>query len=125
MAAGSVAALSGSSAGRTHSPAKKRCRDVGKGQQDLRTIDMRLSFSDDDALANLVDNSKVSSNPARRTTIAARTAGLLREWLKPSSHIGRSEPTCLTITLACNEIVEFVHENRQPDFPSVTNRRSL
>ena len=118
MAAGPVAALSGSSAGRAHSP-QKAVPICGKGaemgQQDLRTIDMRLSFSDGDTLAN---------NPARRTTIAARTASLLREWLKPSSHIGRSEPTCLAITLACKEIVEFVRENRQPDFPSVTNRRS-
>jgi hypothetical protein len=94
------------------------------GQQELRAIDMRLSFSDDDALANLVDDSKFSNNPARRTTIAARSARLLLEWLKPSSHISRSEPTCLAITLTCKEIVEFVHENRQPDFPSVTDRRS-
>lgn|GEM_PF-2458463 len=92
--------------------------------RDLRTIDMRLSFSDDDTLANLVDNSKFSNNPARRTTIAARSARLLLEWLNPSSHIGRSEPTCLAITLTCKEIVEFVHENRQPDFASVTDRRS-
>ena len=93
------------------------------GQQDLRTIEMRLSSSDNDALANLVDDSKFSNNPARRTTIAARSARLLLEWLKPSSHIGCSEPTCLAITLTCKEIVEFVHENRQPDFPSVTERR--
>jgi hypothetical protein len=93
-------------------------------QQDLRAIDMRLSFSDDDTLANLVDDSKFSSNPARRTTIAERAARLLLEWLKPSSHIGRSEPTCLAITLTCKEIVEFVHKNRQPDFASVTDRRS-
>ena len=94
------------------------------GQQDLRAIDMRLSFRDDDTLANLVDDSKFSNNPARRTTIAARTARLLLEWLKPSSYVSGSEPTCLAITLACKEIVEFVHESRQPDFPSVTGRRS-
>jgi hypothetical protein len=127
MAAGPVAALSGSSACRAHSFAKS-CADMrGRGrmgQQDLRAIDMRLSFSDDDTLASLVDDSKFSNNPARRTTIAARAARLLLEWLKPSSHISRSEPTCLAITLTCKEIVEFVHENRQPDFPSVTDRRS-
>ncbi|HVG91588.1 MAG TPA: hypothetical protein VNB54_08870 [Alphaproteobacteria bacterium] len=93
-------------------------------QQDLRTIDMRLSFGDDDTLANLLDDSKFSNNPARRTTIAERAARLLLEWLKPSSHISRSEPACLAITFTCKEIVEFVHENRQPDFPSVTDRRS-
>ena len=94
------------------------------GRQDLRAIDMRLSFSDDDTLANLVDDPKFSNNPARRTTIAARTARLLREWLKPSSHMSCSEPSCLAITLTCKEIVEFVHENRRPDFASVTDRRS-
>jgi hypothetical protein len=86
------------------------------GQQDLRATGMRLSFSDDDTLASLVDDRKFSNNPARRTTIAERTARLLLEWLKPSSHISRSEPSCLAITLTCKEIVEFVHENRQPDF---------
>jgi len=94
------------------------------GQQDVQAINMRLSFSDDDTLANLVDDRKFSNNPARRTTIAARTARLLLEWLKPSSHIRCSEPTCLAITLTCKEIVEFVHENRRPDFGSVTDRRS-
>jgi hypothetical protein len=88
-------------------------------QQDLRATDMRLSSTGDDTLANLVDGSKFSNNPARRTTIAERTARLLLEWLKPSSHISPSGPTCLAITLTGEEIVEFVHENRQPDFPSV------
>lgn len=88
-------------------------------QQDLRAIDMRLSSSNDDALANLMDGSKFSNNPAHRTTIGGRTARLLLEWLKPSSHISRSEPTCLAVTLTGEEIVEFVRENRQPGFPIV------
>ena len=93
-------------------------------QRNLGAMDMRLSFSDEDVLVNLVDDSKFSNNPARRTTIAERAARLLLEWLKPSSHISHSEPACLAITLTCKEIVEFVHENRQPDFASVTDRRS-
>jgi hypothetical protein len=80
------------------------------GQQELGATDMRLSFSDENALADFVDDSKFSNNPARRTTIAERTARLLLEWLKPSSHVSRSEPACLAITLTCKEIVEFVHE---------------
>jgi hypothetical protein len=88
-------------------------------QQDLRSIDMRLSSTGDDTLANLVDGSRFSNNPARHTTVAGRTARLLLEWLKPSSHISPSGPICLAITLTGKEIVEFVHENRQPDFPIV------
>jgi len=123
MAAGPVAALSGSSACRA-SFAKSLCRERAEMGQDLRAIDMRRSFSDEDTLAHFVDDSKFSNNPARRTTIAARTARLLLEWLKPSSHASRSETACLAITLTCKEIVEFVHENRQPDFARVTDRRS-
>ena len=78
-------------------------------QQGLRTIDMRPSSSGDNTLANLVD----------RTTIAGRTARLLLEWLKPSSHISSAEPTCLAVTLTGEEIVEFVRESRQPDFSIV------
>jgi hypothetical protein len=88
-------------------------------QQDLRAIDMRLSSSGHDTLANLVDGNKFSNNPAHQTTIAGRTARLLLEWLKPSSHISRAEPTCLAVTLTGEEIIEFVRENRQPDFPIV------
>lgn len=84
-------------------------------QHDLRSIDMRLSSTGYETLANLVDSSRFSNNPARHTTVAGRTARLLQEWLKPSSHISPSGPTCLTITLTGEEIVEFVHENRQPD----------
>jgi hypothetical protein len=88
-------------------------------QQDLRSIDMRPSSTGDDTLANLMDGSKFSNNLARHRTVAARTARLLLEWLRHSSHISPSGPTCLTITLTGEEIVEFFHENRQPGFPIV------
>jgi hypothetical protein len=87
MAAGPVAALSGSSACRA------RGRERAEMGQDLRAMGVRRSFSDQDTLAHFVDDSKFSNNPARRTTIAARTARLLLEWLKPSSHASRSEPS--------------------------------
>ena len=85
-------------------------------QQDLQAIDIQLSSAGDHTLAKPVDDSKFSNNLALRTTIAGRTARLLLEWLKPSSHISHSGPTCLAITLAGKEIAEFVHENRQPGF---------
>ena len=88
-------------------------------QQDLRAIDMGLSSAGNDTRAKLVNDSKLSNNLALRTSIAARTARLLLDWLKPSSHIGHSGPTCLAITLTGKEIVEFIHEHRQPDFPIV------
>jgi len=86
-------------------------------QQDLRAIDMRLSSAGDHTLAKLVDDGKFSNNLALRTTIAGRTARLLLDWLKPSSHVSHSRPTCLAITLTGKEIVEFIHEYRQPGFP--------
>ena len=122
MAAGPVAALSGSILP-AHSSAKVFA-DMWEGGRN-RAVGLRaIDISDDDTLSRLVDDSKFSNNPARRTTIAARSARLLLEWLKPSSHIGRSEPTCLAITLTRREIVEFVRQNRQPNFASVTDRRS-
>ena len=88
-------------------------------QQDLRAIDMRLSSAGDDTRAKLVNDGTLSNNLALRTSIAARTARLLLDWLMPSSHISHSGPTCLAITLTGKEIVEFIHEHRQPDFPIV------
>ncbi len=86
-------------------------------QQDLQAIDIRLSSAGGHTLAKPVDDSKFSNNLALRTTIAGRTARLLQEWLKPSSHVSHSGPTCLAITLTGKEIAEFVHENRQPGLP--------
>jgi hypothetical protein len=86
-------------------------------QQDLRATDMWPSSAGDDTRAKLVDDSKSSSNLALGTTIAGRTARLLLDWLKPSSHVSHSRPTCLAITLTGKEIVEFIREYRQPGFP--------
>ena len=89
----------------------------GMRQQDLRATDMWPSSAGNDTRAKLVDDSKSSSNLALGTTIAGRTARLLLDWLKPSSHVSHSRPTCLAITLTGKEIVEFIHEYRQPGFP--------
>ena len=78
---------------------------------------MGLSSAGNDARAKLVNDSKLSNNLALRASIAARTARLLLDWLKPSSHVSHSRPTCLAITLTGKEIVEFIHEYRQPGFP--------
>jgi len=86
-------------------------------QQDLRATDMWPSSAGDDTRAKLVDDSNSSSNLALGTTSAGRTARLLLDWLKPSSHVSHSRPTCLAITLTGKEIVEFIHEYRQPGFP--------
>ena len=78
-------------------------------QQDLHAIDMRLSSAGGDMLAKLADRSQFANNLAGRT-IAGRTARLLREWLKPSSHVDHAGPSCLAITLTGEEIVEIVHK---------------
>jgi hypothetical protein len=78
-------------------------------QQDLQAINMRLSSAGENTLAKLVDRSQFANNLAGRT-IAGHTARLLREWLKPSSHVDHTGSSCLAITLTGEEIVEIVHK---------------
>lgn len=78
-------------------------------QQDLHAIDTRLSSAGGDMLAKLADRNQFATNLAGRT-IAGHTARLLREWLKPSSHVDHAGPSCLAITLTGEEIVEIVHK---------------
>jgi hypothetical protein len=66
-------------------------------------------------LAKLVGRNHLASNLAERS-IAGRTTTLLREWLKPSSHVDHAGSRYLAITLTGEEIVEIVHKNHQPDF---------
>ena len=66
-------------------------------------------------LAKLGDRNHLAGNLAERT-IAGRTATLLREWLKPSSHVDHAGPSCLAITLTGEEIVEIVHKKPSARF---------
>lgn len=65
--------------------------------------------------AKLLGRKHLPSNLAERS-IAGRTARLLREWLKPSSHVDHAGPSCLAITLTGEEMVELIDKNHQPDF---------
>ena len=89
-------------------------------RQHLQLTNMPSSSAGINHLRKPVNPSGVPSIFAGSTTIVGRTARLLREWLKPSSHISRSGPTCLAITLTGEEIAELVHENHQPEYLSVS-----